>query len=280
MGSVTYRDGTAIVQLFFFAAYLCCALFLCTKHGWYRSGGWLIIVLFSTLRIIGSGFQLSTIDHPTRTAYAGALITESIGIAPLVNINVGMLAWLNEYLRKKLHKIVFIMFFVASSTGIGLASEGGARSANTATPFSGNALTQAAIVIFTVQYACVGIVASIIYAQRREIARLELRLLVCTAACSPFIVVRLVYGLIANFSHDIRFNIFLGDTTIYFTMSVLMEIFAVGLCCIAGLMLEKMPRPNSKTSEPGTVELSEGILHQRASGELSGLPQEGVESHK
>ncbi|KAI0905632.1 hypothetical protein F4823DRAFT_610194 [Ustulina deusta] len=92
MGVVTYRDATAIVQLVFFVPYLVCGLFLCHKHGWRQRGGWFIIVLFSVLRIIGAAFQLVTISQPTRSIYAGALVTEAIGIAPLIGISIGMLA--------------------------------------------------------------------------------------------------------------------------------------------------------------------------------------------
>lgn len=91
MGTVTYRDATAVVQLIFFVPYLAAGLFLCHKHGWRRRGGWLIIVLFSLLRIIGASFQLTTISQPTRSIYAGALVTESIGVAPLIGISIGML---------------------------------------------------------------------------------------------------------------------------------------------------------------------------------------------
>lgn len=92
MGAVTYRDATAIVQLIFYVAYLACGVYLCHKHGWRRRGGWSIIVIFSLLRIIGASFQLVTINQPTRSIYAGALVTESIGIAPLMGISISMLA--------------------------------------------------------------------------------------------------------------------------------------------------------------------------------------------
>jgi hypothetical protein len=92
MPDITFRDATAIVQLVFFVPYLACGFFLCRKHGWHRSGGWSIIVIFSVLRIIGAAFQLVTISQPTRSIYAGALVTEAIGIAPLIGINAGMLA--------------------------------------------------------------------------------------------------------------------------------------------------------------------------------------------
>lgn len=90
MPAISFRDATGIVQLVFFVPYLFSGVFLCQRHGWRRSGGWSIIVIFSVLRIIGAAFQLLTMTQPTRTIYAGALVTESIGIAPLIGISAGM----------------------------------------------------------------------------------------------------------------------------------------------------------------------------------------------
>ncbi|KAI0509718.1 hypothetical protein F5B22DRAFT_615728 [Xylaria bambusicola] len=246
MGVVTYRDATAIVQLIFFVPYLVCGLFLCHRQGWRRRGGWLIIVLFSVLRIIGAAFQLATISQPTRSIYAGALVTESIGIAPLIGISIGMLGRLNGHLQKPIHRIFFILLFIASLTGIGIAS--GSASVpvppDSPSPFVANYLTKTAVVIFTAEYLATGLMFLIIFVQRIEIPSPEGRLLTCVAVCSPFIIARLIYGLLAAFSYDLKFNILIGDTTIYFILSVLTEIIAVGISVVVGLSLPQIPIPD------------------------------------
>ncbi|KAI1364091.1 hypothetical protein F5Y08DRAFT_307902 [Xylaria arbuscula] len=242
MGTVTYRDATAIVQLIFFASYLPCGLFLCHKHGWRRRGGWLIIVLFSILRIIGAGFQLATISTPTRSVYAGALVTESIGVAPLIGISIAMLGRSNGHLERPIHRIFFVLLFVASLTGIGIAS--GSASipvpSGSPSPFTANYLTKTAVAIFTAEYVVTGVMFFVIFVRRIDIPSLERRLLVCVAVCPPFVVARLVYGLLAAFSGDLKFNLLIGDTTIYFILSVLAEIIAVGISVVVGLSLPKM----------------------------------------
>lgn len=92
MSEVTYRDGVAILQLIFFVGYLACAILLCMRHGFRRSSGWVILITFSLLRIIGASFQLATIHYASRSVYGGALICDAIGISPLTVLNLGLLA--------------------------------------------------------------------------------------------------------------------------------------------------------------------------------------------
>jgi hypothetical protein len=89
-GVFTYRDGVAVIQLFFFSIFLCLAFVLCHRHGYRRSEGWFILIPFSILRLLGAGFQLASINHPTDSIYGGALICEGIGLAPLTLLNLGL----------------------------------------------------------------------------------------------------------------------------------------------------------------------------------------------
>jgi hypothetical protein len=91
-GQFTYRDGVAVLQLVAFVVYLGCAFLLCSRHGFSRSSGWVILITFSLLRILGASFQLATINYPGRAAYGGALICQSIGLSPLTVLNIGLLS--------------------------------------------------------------------------------------------------------------------------------------------------------------------------------------------
>ncbi|KAI0184235.1 hypothetical protein EV127DRAFT_444656 [Xylaria flabelliformis] len=250
MTDLNFRDATAIVQLAFFAFYLAGGLFLCHKHGWHRAGGWSIVVIFSLLRLTGASFQLATISHPTRAIYAGALVTESIGIAPLIGISAGMLGRLNGWLYKPIPRLYFSLIFAASLTGIGLASGSAAITppANSPSPWVPNGLTKAADAVFAAEFGATALIFFIILAHKIELPRIEVRLLWTIAAASPFVAVRLAFGLLFAFSGQLRFNILVGSTTIYLFMSVLPEIIAVGIAVLVGLTLPRASTPPSQAT--------------------------------
>lgn len=110
-----------------------------------------------------------------------------------------------------------------------------------------NYLTKAADVIFAVEFVGTAVLFFIVLAHQVEIPRVEIRLLVAVAACSPFVAIRLAYGLLFAFSGELRFNILVGSTLIYFLLSVIPEIIAVGISVVIGLSLPKAPKATSKT---------------------------------
>lgn len=89
--------------------------------------------------------------------------------------------------------------------------------------------------------------------------------MVCFAACAPFISVRLVYGLLADFSGMKEFNPFEGDVTIFLCMAVLMEIIAVAFCVFTGLRLRVLPKDGGGAGAGGVSSEassdSERVLH-------------------
>lgn len=89
-GVFTYRDGVAVIQLVFFATYLCFGIVLCVRHGFRRSEGWVILVTFSILRVLAASFQLASINSPSNATYGGALICQGIGLAPLTLLNLSL----------------------------------------------------------------------------------------------------------------------------------------------------------------------------------------------
>jgi hypothetical protein len=143
---------------------------------------------------------------------------------------------------------LFVLIFAASLTGIGIASGSASITPppDAPSPFVANYLTKAADVIFAAEYVVTAVVFFIVLAHKNELPRTEIRLLVAVAACSPFVTARLVYGLLFAFSDDLRFNILVGSTLIYFFLSVLTEIIAVGISVIIGLSLPKAPKVTLK----------------------------------
>ncbi len=90
---ITYSDGVAIAKLVYYAPALFVSLFVAYKHGFAREAGWVFLTIFCLIRIIGAGAQLGTInnDHPD-TAYTIALITNVLGLSPLLLATLGVVA--------------------------------------------------------------------------------------------------------------------------------------------------------------------------------------------
>ncbi|KAF4627012.1 hypothetical protein G7Y89_g11146 [Cudoniella acicularis] len=149
-GIFTYRDGVAVIQLFFFSIYLIFGFVLCWRHGFRRSEGWVILVTFSTLRILAASFQLASINYPTDSVYGGALICQGIGLAPLTLLNLGLFVRLNKF-TNTIHPKIFTFISILAIAGIALAIYGGTESADSPT-LSSNALLKASVLLFVACY--------------------------------------------------------------------------------------------------------------------------------
>lgn len=92
MGSVTYRNGIAIIQLILFPAIVVIAFIIWKRVGW-RAGAktWRCVVSLSLIRIAGSICSLLTINHPTKNIFIAEAVCQLIGIAPLLLTYIGLL---------------------------------------------------------------------------------------------------------------------------------------------------------------------------------------------
>lgn len=88
---VSYHDGVAILQVIAFSLSLLVGISLCIKHGFSRGSGFLILITFSILRILGGSFTLAAESNPSKSVVGGALVCQALGLAPLVIINLSLL---------------------------------------------------------------------------------------------------------------------------------------------------------------------------------------------
>jgi hypothetical protein len=87
----TYREGIATVQVVFYVLALAGGLLLCLRHGFAKSSGWVLLITFSLLRLIGAIFEIVAIDHPTKQVITGAIVCISIGLSPLALMSLGLM---------------------------------------------------------------------------------------------------------------------------------------------------------------------------------------------
>lgn len=92
MGTVTYWNGIAILQLIVFPIILIAAIFIWKQTGW-RVGSkiWRYAVTLSLIRIAGSISSLLSINNDSYNIEVAVAVCQLIGLAPLLLTFIGLL---------------------------------------------------------------------------------------------------------------------------------------------------------------------------------------------
>ncbi|KAJ5334521.1 hypothetical protein N7452_006924 [Penicillium brevicompactum] len=224
MGSVTYRDGIAILQLIVFPFIFAASLFIWKKTGW-RVGSriWRYPATLSLIRIAGSICTLLTITNKSRNVIIGAYVCELIGIAPLLLTYIGVLRQIDTEERiprrgSNLIAIVTIIGLILGIAGVSEADDNGDYKNN---------LTMAAMGIFLAVFVIFVLMTIWLWLQTHYNLRVfQKKLFLAVAISIPFVLVRVVYSALSDYSDISRFQIN-GSDTVYLCMSVLEEIVAM-----------------------------------------------------
>ena len=87
---ISYREAIAIVQVIFFVPACIGGIILASRHGFAKSSGWVLLITFSLLRLIGAIFEIISVDKPTKPVITGAIVCISIGLSPLTLMALGL----------------------------------------------------------------------------------------------------------------------------------------------------------------------------------------------
>ncbi|KAJ5180244.1 hypothetical protein N7492_003454 [Penicillium capsulatum] len=232
MGTVTYENGIAILQLIVFPIIFAAAVFIWKRSGW-RAGGkiWRYGATLSLIRIAGSISSLLTIDHDSRDVRVAVAVCELIGMAPLILTFLGILKQIDieQRIPTRISGVMVILCFIGLILGIASVS---GSSGNTYHP---GGLTKAAMGLFLAVFAIYNLMGMWLWLQLQGgMRRFQKKLFLALALSSPFLLVRLVYSAISDYGHDKRFVLF-GDETIYLCMNVLEEIIAMAIAMALGM---------------------------------------------
>ena len=119
-----------------------------------------------------------------------------------------------------------------------------------------DAKTEVGVILFVLAWACLSLLLAVVAMHMSFVDSGEKRLVLAVAISVPFILVRLCYSLLGDFTHHNHFNPLTGSVTIYLCMAVFME-FAVVITCLAiGFTLQVIPR-SALASPVGTVRQSQ-----------------------
>ncbi|RFU26909.1 hypothetical protein B7463_g9421, partial [Scytalidium lignicola] len=241
---VTYRECIAIVQVAFYVPALIGGIFLALHHGFAKSSGWVLLITFSLLRLIGAILEIVGIDHPTKQVITGAIVCISIGLSPLTLMCLGLMSRVNqavgEPISSKIYKGINLVGLIAFCLGI----YGGTKQASsTAADYTHvNNDSKAAVVLFTAIFIVAFFMFLSLVTRLSVVPHGEKRLLLAVGLSWPFLTVRYIYALVADFAHNKHFNSYFGNPTIYLLMAVLTECIVIVICEVMGFTLRSIPK--------------------------------------
>ncbi|KAF7167041.1 hypothetical protein CNMCM5623_000515 [Aspergillus felis] len=230
MGKVTYRDGIAILQLIIFPIILVAAIFIWKRSGW-RVGSkiWRFPVTLSLIRIAGSISSLLSINNDSYNIRVAEAVCQLIGIAPLLLTFIGMLRQIDvdEKMPPRPMKLVTLITFIGLILGIAGVSSGG---------YPPGGLAKAAMGIFLAVFVLFLVLSVWLFLELSgSLRRFQKKLFIAIALSTPFLVVRLIYSALGDYTSLDTFSLD-GSPTVYLCMAVLEEIIALAITMVLGIL--------------------------------------------
>lgn len=90
--TISYSNGISILQLIIYLPCLFIAAFLVWRHGARRTAGFIFLLAFVLLRIVGACCGLATIHNPSKGLYIAQAVCSSVGLSPLILACSGLLS--------------------------------------------------------------------------------------------------------------------------------------------------------------------------------------------
>jgi hypothetical protein len=243
-----FRDGVSVLKLVIYTPYLFASLYVCFKMGFMKGSGWIYLSIFCVLRIVGAAAQLATISSHSTTPYTIAAICDAIGLTPLLLASLGLISRAYYSLLNSPWKGVFFSMTVLRipqivTTVAGILCIVGATSANKIQDFTKESTVHIGIVLYAVSYVILlilTITAGAVYLKQRSG---EKALIMAVGAALPFLLVRLLYSIIAVFASNAHsFNLVTGSVAVNLVMAVLEEIIVVAIYTIVGIKQKVVPK--------------------------------------
>lgn len=248
--ALTEKSGISVAEICVYSPSLIIAVFLCVRHGFGRSSGWLYLIIFSLARLIGASLQLATISDPTNISlYIGSATLNNVGLSPLILIQLGLLSraltsirkTVNTFVNERMIRLVQLLVLV----GLILTSVGGSQSGTTygeTGVYTISTLSKAGMGLMIAGF-CLTVSAAIQVAMQISHAEAgEKRLSLAVGLSLPFILIRLAYASASVFANNAKFSVFSGDINIQLGMAVIMEMIVVAIVEGFGLTLKKIPK--------------------------------------
>ncbi|KAI0446105.1 hypothetical protein F4803DRAFT_505630 [Xylaria telfairii] len=257
---LTTHSIISIVQIIFFLPSLAVAIFLCVRHGFGRNAGWLLLLTFSLIRIIGASLQLATIAQPQNVGlYIGSLTLQGIGLSGFL---IMMLALLNRVLESieknrstvlnpRLLRLVQLLVLVSLILGAVGGSNAGSSYAETGV-YQISDLSQAGIALIIVGFVLLVFATAVVGMNASYADPGEKRVVLAVALSLPFLFVRVLYSAIGTFQPNSSFSLTRGSVYTFLGAAVIEEFIIVLIVEAMGLTLQVRPKADTP-SQPGML---------------------------
>ncbi|KAH8086652.1 hypothetical protein BXZ70DRAFT_550816 [Cristinia sonorae] len=251
------RGDIAVVQLVIFIPFLAISTILVLRHGFNRRAGWLLLLIFSIIRIIGSAIHIASEQKSTPDVglIATYITLEGAGLSPLLVATLGFLSTVAQQAfdsdtrflqaRRLLGLVGTVALALAIAGGSILGSADSQSSVNT-----GTTLRHVGVILFVVLFVGLVLMHGYLYLSFSRILTHRRKLLVGISMALPFLLIRVIYAVLAGFApsgipngsqtdhNDLsKFSSQTGSWQIYLVMSVLMEIIVMVIYTTVGLSI-------------------------------------------
>ncbi|KAK0383739.1 hypothetical protein NLU13_9650 [Sarocladium strictum] len=264
--TVSYRTGITILQIIFFIPSLCVAVYLCFQNGLKSAGTWRFIATLSALRVAGDVSYFISLNHPSLDVEVSVIVCELMGLAPLMLVLVALVGRVNKITHSfpvKAPLVISLLSLTGLIVGI-VGTNNALHDAETTNSVGVNALMRAAVALFLAGFGLMLFSFFMVVfdvkmhpAKGTTLGR-EMRVLYIVGLAAPFVLVRLVYGAIGDFTGNREFSVLYGNNTIYLCMGILMEIIAITLVLSIPFLVpersDKSEGPQNNAEENGSSE--------------------------
>ncbi|CAL5870481.1 uncharacterized protein PFLUO_LOCUS4718 [Penicillium psychrofluorescens] len=256
--SIDIYDKISIGDLVVYSFYLVGGIYLCWKHGLARSAGFRFLVILSLARLIGESMRLASIhDAYNKNLYIGWMVTNSMGLGPLVLMLVGLLSRAFDSIHRNgpiilkplYRRIVEALMAVALILLLVGGTQSKYNASGSTITIHYNSLSRVGIILMIVVTVLLLIELFLAWCNRQYIVPSEKLILPAVAVSMPLIIVRLTYSCLR----------ILDDSTysawVMLGMDVIMEFIVCLIVEIAGFALDKAPEQPKQDDEEGYIRM-------------------------
>lgn len=251
MASLNSHDDLAIAIMILYAPGLIGAVICAFQHGLWPMDGWLPLLMYCIVRVVGAALQLATIGNSSSSVTGltiGAITLLLVGLSPLTVASGGLLrsAAQASSINPRTANVAFRVFTVVTIAGLVTGVMG---SVNAGTDFANNGVyklpveSKVSVGLFAGSWGLLAAGTAVTRRFLSETSRTprapEGRLWWAVAIALPLLFVRILYTIL-SICNIAAFNYFSGKVFIYGIMVILPEFICLVLFLYAGLTMPSL----------------------------------------